>query len=115
LHIDALITGKDVRWELYDAIQNLKPFGKANEEPVFVMRGVKVEDAQAIGKENTHLKLRLQDPTQLKSFSAIAFGFGEMIDMIHPGSLVDVAFTLDSNEWNGNKELQLHVLDIEVK
>lgn len=113
--IDAVVKGSDVRWDLYDKIQELKPFGKENEEPIFVLQNLKVEDARAIGNENKHLKLRLQDPTQLKSFSAVAFGFGDIIQDVSLGTSVDIAFVLDSNEWNGNKELQLKITDIEIK
>lgn len=42
---------------------------------------------------------------------AIAFGMGEL-NSIKIGDNIDVAYTIDVNEWNGNKRLQLKIKDL---
>lgn len=48
------------------------------------------------------------------NWSAIAFRKGERINEIPPGAKLDVAFQLDMNEFNGEKKLQLQVIDFKV-
>ncbi len=113
LLIDKELELKDVTWSLLKKIETLKPFGKENEEPVFVSRNVEIEEIKTVGKEDKHLKLKIRDSKILKSLSAIGFSLGELNDKINVGDIVDIAYTIDSNEWNGNNELQLKIIDIE--
>ena len=54
------------------------------------------------------MKLKLTDGALEQD--AIAFRFGEMIRDLP--NMVDVAYSLEVNEWNGNRTLQLNVTDI---
>jgi len=114
LNIDTQLEASEITWKLYDQVQQLRPFGMSNEEPVFVCRELEVEDFRIIGKDQTHLKLRLRDPKMFKSFSCIGFRQGGQAANLKVGGKIDVAFKLDSNEWNGNKELQLKIEDLEI-
>ena len=49
----------------------------------------------------------------------IAFGFGDpnrhpmnWKEVLKPGDKIDIAFSVDVNEWNGNRELELKIEDI---
>jgi len=78
-------------------------------------RDLEVEEARVVGSDERHLKLRVRNSRTLKSLHAIAFGFGEYAKRLAPGTLVNLAYTVDVNEWNGNRELQLKVEDIEIQ
>jgi single-stranded-DNA-specific exonuclease len=67
-----------------------------------------VRDKRALGG-GKHLKLALSDEHGA-AWDAIWFRRGHLIDQV-PGR-VDVAYTLDANEWNGRRRLQLHVQDL---
>jgi len=114
LIIDGEIGPADITWKLFDQVQQLKPFGMSNAEPVFITRALEIEDFKLVGSDQNHLKLRLRDPKLFKSFSCIGFRQGIHAENLKLGGLVDVAFKLDANEWNGNKELQLKIEDIEI-
>jgi single-stranded-DNA-specific exonuclease len=86
-----------------------------NAEPVFVSRGVIIQNLRAIGAEGKHLKLEVRSKNQEARFSAIGFNMGEFITEIRVGNAIDVAYVIDENEWNGRKSLQLKVKDIQVK
>ena len=82
-----------------------------NPEPVFVSRGVKVTDIRLIGATRKHLKLRLLDANG-EALDAVAFNMADQYGKLKPDQPIDIAYTIDMNEWNGSKKLQLKVRDI---
>lgn len=111
LSIDAGIQLEDITWKLYENIQKLRPFGTGNLSPLFISRGLKVVASSAVGKDATHLKLRVQSPNG-KIVDAIGFRFGEWISKLTLGCSVDLVYEVDVNEWNGNRELQIKIVDV---
>lgn len=111
LNIDLEILSSFINFKTYDLISKLKPFGMANPEPTFITKNLKVETLKIIGKDGKHLKLSLKPKDSSFWIDAIAFGMGEL-NQIKIGDEIEVAYTLDLNEWNGNKRLQLKVKDI---
>lgn len=99
--------------KLFDALQQLAPFGMGNPEPVFATKGVEVADIRIIGKEGIHLKLQLRQDNA--TFEAVGFGMGELASEIHTGDTIDVAYALDENTWNGSTKLQLKIKDIQTR
>jgi single-stranded-DNA-specific exonuclease len=82
----------------------------ANSEPVFATKKVSISSLRVIGKEGNHLRLVLKNDEN--SFEAIAFGMGELGTKVKPGDMIDVAYVLDENTWNGETKLQLKLKDI---
>ena len=113
LKIDAEILLDDIGWELFDAMQAFHPFGTGNPIPVFVSRGVRVSSFSPVGKEGGHLKLRLQSQTG-KLVEGIGFGFGAWATTLTLGQLIDVVYEIQVNEWNGNRQLQVRIVDIQI-
>lgn len=111
LKIDAEIPLSAITQQFYDAILQLAPFGMANPEPVFMTKDVEVVEWKVIGKEGTHMRLSVkQDDSPF--FEAIAFGMAEQLRSLSVGDMLTLAYTIDVNEWNGRKKLQLKVRDI---
>ncbi len=97
--------------DLYDSIQELQPFGMKNPEPVFLTEDFIIEDIRLVGNGNKHLKLQLKSQKSNIKIEGIAFGMGEE-NGFRIGDRVDVVYTLDENQWNGSKKLQLKIKDI---
>ncbi|HSW88598.1 MAG TPA: hypothetical protein VLG12_05555, partial [Candidatus Saccharimonadales bacterium] len=130
LKIDCELPLEIVNQHLYEKIQTLSPFGMTNAEPTFISKKVIVQNIRAIGQEGKHLKLQLKPASlsgrrgiegevkdwneNLRPFDAIAFNMGELIENINIGDKIDVAYVIDENEWNGRKNLQLKVKDIQI-
>ena len=112
LKIDVKLNFDQLNLELLNKIRSLEPYGIGNPAPVFVSEKVRVKDARLVGRDRSHLKLNLEDG--FMEFGAIAFGFGEFYQKLSPDSLVDIAFSLEENEWMGNVDLQLKVKDIRL-
>ncbi len=110
LHLDARISLADVGWELHEALTRLQPFGEKNTEPRFLAANVAVESVETVGKDGGHLRLAVGENGVVRR--TIGFRMGEWATRIKRGDRIDIAFTLGTNEWNGNKELQLKIVDL---
>ncbi len=108
LDIDAELGLNDVTPQLIEALGRLEPTGEANQAPVFATRRASVRNRFLVGSEGQHLKLQLAD--SFGEAEAIAFRWGEQADSLP--EVVDVAYNLEFNEWNGSRRMQLNVRDI---
>lgn len=113
LRIDTELDYDFIKTQTYLRIQKLKPFGMGNPEPTFVTRNMIVENIRLVGNDGKHLKINLKYKTSNLKIEGIAFGMGEG-NGFKIGDSVDVVYTLDENEWNGNKNLQLKIKDIRI-
>ncbi len=111
LSIDACMEFSQIDWSLYESLEAFRPFGCGNKQPIFCTKQVRVVSFSAVGKEGAHLKLRLQSGDG-KIMNAIAFRFGYWAEDLELGSEIDVAYEVTLNEWNGNRELQLRLVDL---
>ena len=114
LRIDAEIPLEAITEELWSAIRDFEPFGFGNSEPVFVTRIILVSEARLVGKDGKHLKLRIGNQESGIMIDAIAFGMGELYGKLSLEKPVDIAYTIDMNEWNGSRKLQLKIRDIQL-
>jgi single-stranded-DNA-specific exonuclease len=109
LTIDAQLPLETVDWATQALLSQLEPCGIANPQPVLLSPGVAVADRRAIGHERRHLKLSVRDERGV-AWDAIYFRQGHLAAEIP--ACVDVAYTLEINEWNHQKRLQLNVQDM---
>lgn len=123
--IDSKIEHNQINWQLLDEIEKFKPFGFGNRSPVFLAEKLEIHEIRAVGANNAHLKVcfktTIKESGEVKYFSAIGFRLGKMTEKMFDkkpglrwGDAVDVVFQLEINEWNGNRELQLNVLDLKL-
>jgi single-stranded-DNA-specific exonuclease len=86
----------------------LQPTGMGNPAPIFMASGLKVTRQKAIGADGSHLKLSVTDGKI--TYDAIAFRQGYWIAKLP--QRIDLMFTFELNEFNGQVSLQLNVKDI---
>lgn len=111
LRIEAMLTLDKVNWQLVDVLEQFAPFGQANPKPPFLSRGVEVASCRAVGKKEDHLKIAVTGDGVRRD--GIAFGLGAWANQLEEGDTIDVAYNVGVNEWNGNREIQLEILDIQ--
>lgn len=115
IEIDMEIGAEDINWELLDQIKKMEPFGEGNEEPVFLAKNMLVENLRVVGNGSKHLKLALRPRgDNPKIFDAIGFGLGDKFPNLKSGDGIDIVFNLQEDEWNGNKKIQLKLIDLKV-
>ncbi|MBI4757874.1 MAG: single-stranded-DNA-specific exonuclease RecJ [Chloroflexi bacterium] len=110
LYLDALLELNQVTWENYDWISRLAPYGYGNPQPILLSRRARVKDYRLVGTNGNHLKLKLTDGRL--TWDAIGFRLGDKAREIALNPWVDLAYTLEINEWNGAKTLQLNLRGI---
>lgn len=104
---DAEVELFEIDAELVESLLLLEPCGQGNPEPRFVARGVQVVDCQSVGSSNQHLKLYVaaeQHPVE-----CIGFGMSGEARWLQRGSQVDICFTPEIDEYQGQHKLQLRL------
>jgi single-stranded-DNA-specific exonuclease len=109
LIIDAEVELKDLTPNFYRIVVQMEPFGPDNTKPVFVTKGV-VDTGYSKVVKDLHLKVSITRDNVV--FNGIGFNLADKYPLLQSKQPVDIVFTLDENEWNGNKSLQMKVLDI---
>ena len=93
----------------YRILCQMEPFGPENGKPVFVAENVLDTGYSKIVKEN-HIRFVVKQGNH--SFTGIGFNLVSKFGILLSKQPMDILFNLDMNEWNGEKNLQLQVLDI---
>lgn len=107
LEIDAQVSTNQLTKKLVNDLQRLEPFGLGNPRPLFATKNMQVSDFRTVGN-GKHLKFKADN------IDAIAFGMGEWVNLLQNGQLVDLAFILELDTYNGFEKLQLRVKDLKV-
>jgi single-stranded-DNA-specific exonuclease len=110
LNIDCEIQPNELSFETRSKMDQLEPFGQENPEPTLLIRKVQLLNLRPVGKDAEHLQISIKYGD--KTFSTIAFRFGQHLDKIDPALPHDMVCNLEVNEWNGNRRLQLRVVDL---
>ena len=103
--VDLEVTLDQITDELERWGRHLEPCGMGNPAAVFGVRNVRLENPRVVG--SNHLKgVLAADGCRL---DAIAFGWADRFAE-HQALLVDAAFRLERNEWQGRSTLQARTL-----
>ena len=111
LRIDAEISIDDVTDELEGVLRHFEPFGVGNPTPVFVSRGVRLSMApRIVGTDG--LKLRIA--TANGDRDALGWGMGDLALEIRPETVIDLAYRLERDTYQGVSRLQLRIADLRL-
>jgi single-stranded-DNA-specific exonuclease len=107
LLIDAELPFEAIKPSFYNILEQMQPFGPGNPQPVFIARGL-TDIGSRIVKEQ-HIRFSLQQNAIV--MDGIGFGLAGKFHILQTGAPIDLVFTLEENEWNNQKNLQLKVID----
>jgi len=111
LEAECELTPADITMDQANELYYLEPYGTANPVPTFVINGVDLYDTALVGGgKHTRLTIRIG-----KSYvTAMCFRLAlDELD-IYPGDKVDIMFTLDVNEYQNQRNVQLIVKDVRL-
>ena len=104
---DAEIKLKDLTVSTWNFISSMEPFGEGNRQPLLVTYGAVPLDVRTVGAGGKHLKISFESNGQ--RIDSIGFGLG---DRPLGTGLLDIAFQLRSEIWQGKTRHQLGLIDI---
>ena len=109
IHIDCELDLDAATPALADEIEQFKPFGTANPEPLFLARNVRILSSSMVG--GFHRKMVLASVAGHNKLPAIQFNAGPPV--ANQTSFSQLVYRLQWNRWNGNKSLQLIIEDVD--
>ena len=105
--IEMSLAELDLKW--YNDLVKLAPFGHGNQRPIIKLTAVMLKDVKLIGNKN-HLKFTVYVDNH--EIDAIFFGGADKFIYLTPNTDFNLLCEVEINEWNGNKKLQLRIIDI---
>lgn len=107
---DGVLKPQMVNHKLVDEIDALKPFGLANPKPQFTFENLVLEDFKCIGKEQTHLKLIVNDG--IRVYDALSFNNAHLSRYLKKQDHLHLLLNLEINHFMGVETIQFMVKDI---
>jgi len=113
INIDKEIDIDAIDDKLYRIIKQFAPFGPKNLSPIFISKNV-VDNGygKRVGEDKSHLRISVKRTSN--AIAGIGFGMGNLFENIKDNQSFDVCYSIDENEWNGKKSLQLRIRDIKA-
>ena len=109
LEIDCAIQPELLTLSGIDSLSVLEPCGNGCPKPVLMMKNLTVDRINPVGG-GRHMRLRLRSGRYL--LNAIYFSATAESASIRLGDVVDVAFNPQVNEFRGERNVQMNVIDI---
>lgn len=111
LIINTEINFKNVNKKFYKIIEEMEPYGPENMRPVFITKNVLNTSWSKIVKEQ-HIRFVVKNENI--TLTGIGFNLAEKFHLLQMNQPVDIVYTIDENEWNGETNLQLKVIDLRL-
>ena len=109
--IDQVIPLEVINSKFLEILKQMAPFGPSNMQPVFVSEDLYVSIRPRILKEE-HLKFFVKQENSDVIHEAIGFGLAQYFELIDSGMRFKMAYTIEENDYLGQRSLQLYIKDI---
>ncbi len=112
LKIDGAIGASGATLALIDQLEQAGPYGSGHSQPIFAVPAHRLRDVRIVGTSHIKITLEALDGSRLDgiAFRAADAPLGQML-MAARGRQIHVAGTLGAEHWQGQKRVQLRVLD----
>ncbi len=107
LVVDAELPLSTFTGETFNLMQGLSPFGRSNPQPSFLTRRVEVTECRNFGNNGKWLRLKLKQGNV--TWQAVSFESKMTREEIP--SFIDIVYSLQTREWNGEDVLRLSLRD----
>jgi single-stranded-DNA-specific exonuclease len=104
---------------LIPLLESLDPCGEQNPTPLFISLNVEITAIRTLGISKDHIRLDVrsrkdEQNSQKITYSGIGFNLGWMAEQLEAGSVIDILYSFENNEFNGRKTPQLNIRDIKT-
>jgi single-stranded-DNA-specific exonuclease len=111
LIIDAEVSFDELKPSFYNILCQMEPFGPGNMRPLFISRYVLNTGHSKVVK-GQHIRFIMKQNST--TITGIGFNMADRFHLLEMNHPIDIVFMLDLNEWNGEKYLQLKVVDFRI-
>ena len=112
IQIDSELSFEQITPKFYRILRQFGPFGPGNMTPVFYSKNLSDTGyARGVGEEGKHLKVNVTQKGSA-ALGGIGFNLGDQIMRVKNQQQFDAVYSLDENEWQGEKTLQLKIRDV---
>jgi single-stranded-DNA-specific exonuclease len=108
LRIDVEMSPFDADWRLFDQMQIIEPCGVGNPIPLFLGKRLRLRDFRCFG--NNHLELTFRRGGMTRK--VIAFRRGDLARYLYRNHEIDLVYSIEVNDWEGERALQLRMHDM---
>ncbi len=109
---DAWVTVEHLNLREAQALDQLRPYGLENNEPLFACGNITLKQVRAVGRDGQHAKLGLEAQTPQGRIGFEGIGFGLLSRACRMAGPVDILFSMGINRYMGATSLQLVVKDL---
>lgn len=113
LRADAEIPASHAGLSMLRDLEMFEPWGRGNDEPLFISRGLKIMDVFKLGQDSKHLKLRVRDD-EMEPVDAILWNAADLADHLRTGDRIDLCYRPQLNTYNGNTRVQFMIQDLKT-
>ncbi len=110
--IDCGINFTSASLSFYNILSQMEPFGPGNMRPVFIASNVEETGYSRIVKE-IHIRFVLKQNGKI--LTGIGFNLAEKFSLLQSNKPLQIVFTLEENEWEGNTSIQLKIIDLRLQ
>lgn len=104
----------ELNLNLLEELKQLEPYGPGNEEPIFRLKDVRIQNVTRMGTDRNHLRLDLKDKNG-KYLKLIAFYAPEKWFNLDPEyDHIEPLVKLTENDFNGVKSCEARIVDIAI-
>lgn len=110
LKIESMVDLTGIDLELVRELNKLAPCGPANPTPILGCKALQLVECRNVGENGKHLKLKVSAANVIRE--GIGFNLGSLNQELASTKEVDLAFSLEENNWNGSTQVQLNLKDV---
>ena len=113
VEIAALLSLSRITEDFFGELRRMEPFGPGNPNPVFASQRLMAvpNSARVVGQGHLKLRLALADAAG-PAVDAIGFGLADYLPQIEQGQPFSACYTVELNEYRGQRSVQLRLLDV---
>lgn len=101
LRLDAELRLEELSDKAAGEVLALAPFGHGNRQPLFLVRGAEVRQAEGFGKSGEHVRARLWQGE--RSLFVKAWRSSARLEELREGARIDAAVTIEEDAWSARR------------
>src|SRR3989344_6032187 len=110
--VDQKLELKEISWALYIELRRLAPFGKGNQNPIFMFENIKVNKEREFANGQAHVEFKLSKDNGPQVSVVAFFPPFDILSQFLSAPAIDILANIEVDFWRGSPELRLRLVDL---